>query len=180
MRITGGTLVRRPLEAPKGDRTRPTTDRVREALFSILAARVDLEGARVVDLFAGSGALGLEALSRRAAVCTFVERHAPTLAVARRNARSLGLEDASTFAKADVLTFVGRDLEAADLVLADPPYDLEAVPSLPGLVRPHVASGGLFVLEHDAHHRFEDEPGWVLSRAYGRTVVSLFTGTEPV
>ncbi|MGB3543389.1 RsmD family RNA methyltransferase, partial [Rubrivirga sp.] len=63
MRITGGTLVRRPLDAPKGSRTRPTTDRVREALFSILEARIEVGGARVLDLFAGSGALGLEALS---------------------------------------------------------------------------------------------------------------------
>ena len=175
MRITGGSLARRPIEAPRGDHTRPTTDRVREALFSILASRIDLEGARVLDLFAGSGALGLEALSRGAARCTFVERHGPTLSVARRNARSLGLEDRAAFVRGDALSVLDRDLEA-DLVLADPPYALDALATLPARVRLRLAAGGLFVLEHDARHRFENLPGLIVSRAYGRTVVSVFEG----
>ncbi len=174
MRITGGTLARRPLDAPKGDRTRPTTDRVREALFSMLGSRVDLGGARVLDLFAGSGALGLEALSRGAAHATFVERHGPTLAVARRNAQALGVAGAAAFVRADALAFLERAAEPIDLVLADPPYALPELSALPERVRPLLASGGLLVLEHDTRHAFEDAPGHVLSRAYGGTVVSLF------
>jgi len=177
MRITGGRLARRPIEAPRGDRTRPTTDRVREALFSIVAARMRLDGARVVDLFAGSGALGLEALSRGAAHATFVERHGATLAVARKNAGALGVVSRSAFVRADVLAALAQDggpLGTADLVLADPPYDLEAVPDLPALVCPRLAPGGLFVLEHDARHAFAEARGLVLTRAYGRTVVSVF------
>ena len=174
MRITGGALVRRPLDAPKGGRTRPTSDRVREALFSVLGARLDLGGARVLDLFAGSGALGLEALSRGAAHATFVEHHGPTLAVARRNARSLGVAERADFVRADALAWLGRASGPFDLVLADPPYALLEVASLPSLARPRLAPDGLFVLEHDGRHAFDDAEGHVLSRAYGGTTVSLF------
>ena len=177
MRITGGTLARRPIDAPKGDRTRPTTDRVREALFSALGSRMRLDGARVLDLFAGSGALGLEAVSRGAAGATLVERHGPTLAVARRNARDLGVADRVATVRADALAYADRDAGPYDLVLADPPYDLPEIPALPALVRPLLASGGLFVLEHDARHDFADADGLVFSRAYGRTVVSVFGDT---
>lgn len=174
MRITGGALVRQPLDAPRGSRTRPTTDRVREALFHILGARMDLGGARVLDLFAGSGALGLEAISRGAASCTFVEHHGPTLAVARRNAASLQVADRAQFRRGDAFAALSRGPETFDLILADPPYDLPTLAELPGRVRPRLAPGGLAVVEHDARHVFESEPGHVLSRSYGGTVVSLF------
>lgn len=178
MRIVGGRLARRPLEAPKGRHTRPTTDRVREALFNLLGARTDLAGARVLDLFAGSGALGLEAISRGAAHATFVERHGPTLALARRNAEALGVADRCAFVRADVLTYLRRDGPEADLVVADPPYDLAEIPDLPALARPRLGVGGIFVLEHDARHAFDGAPGHLLARAYGRTVLSLFAAPE--
>ena len=178
MRITGGALARRTIDAPKGARTRPTTDRVREAVFNLLGARVDLGGAAVADLFAGSGALGLEALSRGAAHATFVERHGPTLAVARRNAAALGVEDRAAFVRADAVRTLRRGaLGPLDLVLADPPYDLDVLADLPALVRPALAPGGVLVLEHDARHTFDGAPGWLLSRTYGGTVVSVFGGT---
>ena len=177
MRVVGGRFARRTLEAPKGRRTRPTTDRVREALFNLLGARVDLGGAVVLDLYAGSGALGLEALSRGAARVTFVERHGPTLALARRNAAALGVEGQCTFVRSDVVAAITRGrLAPADLVLADPPYDLDALPDLPALAR-GLAPGGLVVVEHDARHDFRDRAGWLLSRTYGGTVVTVFEGT---
>ncbi len=174
MRITGGTLARRPIDAPKGDRTRPTTDRVREALFSALGSRLDFGGARVLDLFAGSGALGLEAVSRGAAHATLVERHGPTLALARRNAHALGVGDRVATVRADALVHLARAGGPFDLILADPPYDLAELPSLPTLARPRLAPGGLFVLEHDARHAFDGTPGTVWTRSYGRTVLSVF------
>ena len=175
MRITGGALARRTIDAPRGSRTRPTTDRVREALFSALGSRMDLAGARVLDLFAGSGALGLEALSRGAAHATFVEAHGPTLAVARRNAAALGVADRATFARADAFSVLARTPPATvDLVLADPPYGLAGLAALPDAARPHLAPGGLLVLEHDARHAFDAADGWLQSRTYGGTVVSLF------
>ena len=180
MRVTGGALARRTLEAPKGRHTRPTTDRVREALFNLVGARLDLDGAAVLDLFAGSGALGVEALSRGGAHATFVERHGPTLAVARRNADALGLAERAAFVRADALAALrqpaGPLAARFDLVLADPPYSLDALPDLPALARPRLAPGGLLALEHDARHTFDAAPGWLLSRAYGGTVVSLFGG----
>lgn len=176
MRVTGGRFVRRPLAAPRGDATRPTTDRTREALFSALGHRLDWHGARVADLFAGSGALGLEALSRGAAHATFVERHGPTLAVARANAASLGVEADGAFVRADVLAWLSRAGDARfDVVFADPPYALDALPALPDLVRPVLADGGVFVLEHDARHAFD---GAVWTRTWGRTVVSLFAADD--
>lgn len=175
MRIIAGQLRGRALLAPPGRATRPTTDRVREALFNLLAARRPLDGARVLDLFAGTGALGLEAVSRGAASAVFVEAHAPTLGLARRNADRLGVEAACTFLRADVLAFLRRlPIAPFDLAFADPPYELDTLPELPELARPHLAPGGFFVLEHDARHDFTAHPALVLSRPYGRTMISIF------
>ena len=121
MRIIAGAWRGRPLEAPPGQGTRPTADRVRETLFSMLASRLgSFEGLRVADLFAGSGALGLEALSRGAAFAAFVETDSAATAVIRRNCERLG-------AGAQVRLFGGSALalpasEPFDLVFADPPY----------------------------------------------------------
>jgi 16S rRNA (guanine(966)-N(2))-methyltransferase RsmD len=179
MRIIGGRFRGRPLRAPKGRETRPTTDRVREALFNLLAARRPLDGARVLDLFAGTGALGLEALSRGAAAARFVEHHAPTLRLARQNAAGLGVEAACLFLRADAVGFLRRPpAERFDLAFADPPYDLDALPALPDLALAHLAPGGLFALEHDARHDFAGHPALVVSRPYGRTVLSIFAAQE--
>jgi 16S rRNA (guanine966-N2)-methyltransferase len=179
MRIVGGQFGRRTIEAPPGRDTRPTTDRVREALFSLLGSRLEFEDARVVDLFAGSGALGLEAISRGAAHATFVERHGPSLGVARRNAATLGVTALCSFVRADVLVWLRRPSHPADLILADPPYDFAALADLPALVLPHLCPGGWLALEHDTRHDLEQEPGVVTARSYGQTVVSLFEKEEP-
>lgn len=180
MRVTGGRLGRRPLKSPPTDRTRPTTDRVREALFSALTARMPLTDARVLDLFAGTGALGLEAISRGASHATFVEQHGPTLALARRNARDLGVADQCAFLRADALAHLDRPpVGPFDLILADPPYALDALAALPGKAIPHLAPGGLFVLEHDARHDFEHHPACVFARDYGSTRLSIFDAETP-
>jgi 16S rRNA (guanine966-N2)-methyltransferase len=119
MRIIAGKWRGRTIEAPRGLETRPTTDRVRETLFSMLASRLGtFEGLRVADLFAGSGALGLEALSRGAALATFVETDPDAAAVIRRNAEQLGVS-------IEVLTSSALALPQSgpfDLIFADPPY----------------------------------------------------------
>ncbi len=182
MRITGGRYGRRIIDGPpaKDDRVRPTTDRVREALFSILGARMPLADATVVDLFAGTGALGLEALSRGARHVTFVDAHAPTLALARRNARTLGADAQCMFLRTDAVAFLSRGplAPAPDLILADPPYGLGAIPRLPPLALAHLALGGLFLLEHDTRHDFAADPALVLTRDYGGTRLSLFERSE--
>ena len=176
MRIVGGALSGRPIAAPPGRATRPTSERVREALFNLVAARTDLADIAVLDLFAGSGALGLEAVSRGAASATLVERHGPTLAVARANAAALGVAGAVRCVRADALAFLRRPPAGVPfgLAFADPPYDLAEIPALPALARPHLTADALFVLEHDTRHDFSAAPGLVVARAYGQTVVSIF------
>ena len=119
MRIIAGRWRGRPIEAPRGLATRPTADRARETLFSMLASRLgSFEDLRVADLFAGSGALGFEALSRGAAHVTFVETDSAAVAVLKRNAAKLGAEVQVLGASALNLP----NSEAFDLILADPPY----------------------------------------------------------
>ncbi|PCD02921.1 16S rRNA (guanine(966)-N(2))-methyltransferase RsmD [Sphingomonas spermidinifaciens] len=120
MRIIAGTDRGRPLIAPKGDATRPTADRVREALFSMLLSRVgSFEGLAVADLFAGSGALGLEALSRGAATCVFVEQDRAALDALKANGAKLGRK---LDIRAQSVLALGPVAQPLDLILMDPPY----------------------------------------------------------
>ena len=122
MRIISGLYRGRPIIAPKGDTTRPTADRTREALFSMLTSRLgSFEELRVLDLFAGSGALGLEALSRGAASCTFVEQDGAALDCLRTNIAKLGATGAEI--RAQSVMALGPALEPYDLILLDPPYE---------------------------------------------------------
>ncbi len=109
-----------------GRGTRPTTDRVRESLFNVLGARVDFPGLRVLDLYAGSGALGLEALSRGAASAIFVESDARAAAVIERNIAALGAQGAVVRRGAVAAVLAGGAARPVDLVFADPPYEVDA------------------------------------------------------
>ena len=121
MRIIAGTWRGRPIEAPPGHATRPTADRVRETLFSMLASRLgSFEDLRIADLFAGSGALGFEALSRGAASATFVENDAAAVASIRRNADKLGAANRVGILGGSALSLPAH--EPFDLVFTDPPY----------------------------------------------------------
>ena len=122
MRIIAGNWRGRPLIAPKGTETRPTADRTREALFSMLVSRLGtLDGLRVLDLFAGSGALGLEALSRGAAHCTFVEQDSAALDALRTNIAKLGAAPQCDVRAQSVMA-LGPAIAPYDLLLLDPPY----------------------------------------------------------
>jgi 16S rRNA (guanine966-N2)-methyltransferase len=171
VRVIAGELRGRRLVAHPG--VRPTSDRVREAIFDILFSLGGVSGLQVVDLFAGTGALGIEALSRGAASVTFVERDPAAIEALRTNLRSVGLDDAEasgdvTVVRADVDRWVATTASRYDLVLADPPYDYDGwdalVPSLPG---------DLAVLESGAP--IEPAHGWgvLRSRRYGGTIVTV-------
>ncbi len=122
MRIISGQWRSRPLVAPKGDVTRPTADRTRETLFSMLASRLgSFEDLAVLDLFAGSGALGLESLSRGAATCTFVEHDAAALKALETNIEKLGGKVQSDIRRSSVLS-LGSAIKPFDVILMDPPY----------------------------------------------------------
>ena len=132
MKITAGTYRGRRLAAPKGDATRPTSDRVRQAIFNILTHGIegfDLEGAQVLDLFAGTGALGLEAMSRGAKGCTFIDVGTPARAALRENIETLGVAGTSKLLRRDAtdLGFANR-IPPAQLVFLDPPYRKGLVP----------------------------------------------------
>ncbi len=183
MRIVAGRFRGRPLAAPEGLAVRPTSDRTREALFNILvqgriaAAGPGLAGARVLDAFAGSGALGLEALSRGAAEVVFMEEHAATEAALRRNVAALGAEAEATVLRADVL----RPPPAAAhggpcaLVLMDPPYNQGlAEPALAALdAAGWLAPGALVTVELMKTEPFAAPPGFEVldERTYGKAKV---------
>ena len=182
MRIVAGRFKGRRLNAPKGMKTRPTTEKVREALFSLLGP---VEGFRVADLFAGSGALGLEALSRGAAQLAAVDISAQALAVLKDNFRllELGREEARTLRRdlSRGFSFL-NDLGPFDLILADPPYGRDwygvILRKLPAEV---LASTGRLVVETGrGEGQAENDPApgpWVLQtrRKYGQTEISILT-----
>jgi 16S rRNA (guanine966-N2)-methyltransferase len=139
-----------------------------------------LEGAEVLDLFSGTGALGLEAISRGASLVTFVEQKRHVLDYARENAETLGVEDKCIFIQADAVEYLrqykGPEL---DLIMADPPYELDAMRELPDLAVPRLDVDGVFTLEHSSHDWFDEHPHLMTSRPYGRTIVSLFRPPLP-
>jgi 16S rRNA (guanine966-N2)-methyltransferase len=151
---------------PKDSRVRPTADRVREAWMSILGQ--ELSGARVLDLFAGSGALGLEALSRGAASVSFVELNPASLRALDRNIAALGVEEAVTVHRADALRFVERLPSGAfDLVLADPPYSTDQASRLVSLFRQN-PFGRILSVEHRSDLTLGDS-----TRRYGDTAITF-------
>ncbi len=177
MRVIAGELRGRPLTAPRGRATRPTADRVREALFSILGLAV--EGARVLDLFAGSGAMAIEALSRGALEATLVDSSNAAIAAIRSNLYKLGIE--AEVHRQDATAFLQRASSGArqyDLVFLDPPYrDASAFGSeLSSALRPVLASGARVVAESDARAPLELEQLTLLDeRRYGDTMIRIYT-----
>ncbi|WEX08431.1 16S rRNA (guanine(966)-N(2))-methyltransferase RsmD [Chelativorans sp. AA-79] len=180
MRIVGGTLRGRRLASPKSDAIRPTTDRARESLFNVLEHSYpgSVEGARVLDLFSGSGALGIEALSHGASHCLFVEEDASARALVRENIESLGLQGRTRIFRRDA-THLGPvgTMQPFDLVFADPPYGK-------GLAERAIASalsGGwltqdaLIVVEEAAATPFQPPEGVVLHdlRTYSSSTLAF-------
>jgi 16S rRNA (guanine966-N2)-methyltransferase len=167
MRVVAGELGGRRLLAPAGSTTRPTSDRVREATFNSLESSGDVEDADVLDLFAGSGALGIEALSRGARHATFVERDRAALEALRANLASLGLgPDRATVVVGDALaSSSGRRY---DLALLDPPYDYDGWDDLLGRL-----TAGVAVCE--SPRPVDPPPPWRVARvkSYGGTVVTI-------
>jgi 16S rRNA (guanine966-N2)-methyltransferase len=178
MRVVAGRFGGRTLAAPRGRATRPTPERVREALFSILG---DISGERVLDLFAGSGALGIEALSRGAAEATFVDSSGAAVAAIRRNLDALGAE--ASVERRDALAFLVSARSRArqyDLVLLDPPYRQAA-----GLGRelsaglgPVLAPGARVIAESDRRAPLELELDLLDERRYGDTLIRIHGSPE--
>lgn len=182
MRIIAGTAGRIAIKVPTAV-ARPTTDFVRQALFSILGERV--ANARVLDLFAGSGALGLEALSRGAAACTFVDEHRQAVKVITENLAKARL-DGGHAVKSEVAAFLKRDPATYDLIFADPPYwkyhgDKDHVTDLlkSRLLPPRLASGGWLVAEVSSHQKSPEAEDFTLveRREYGSSAILLYSAS---
>lgn len=177
--MVAGLVGGRQLRAPVGRRVRPTSERVREALFNSLGSLGAVEGATVLDLFAGTGALGIEALSRGAASATFVDADLQAVRAVRDNLAATSLAERARVVHADVFRFLAdRPPATVDLAFADPPYAFEDWPRLLALV-----PARLVALEARSH--LDLGPAWrpLRSRRYGGTVVTLarrFDGEPPV
>ena len=158
LRIIGGEFRGRRLHFPDGKGLRPTADRVRETLFNWLQG--ELQGRQELDLYAGSGALGIEALSRGAAGVVFVERARTAAQQLRANLASLGVEGQTRVEQTDALQWLARDGQRYDLVFLDPPYADGLLPQVCGELEQggHLASGAWLYLEQDAAHPWPETP----------------------
>ncbi|TAG09441.1 MAG: 16S rRNA (guanine(966)-N(2))-methyltransferase RsmD [Verrucomicrobia bacterium] len=180
MRIIAGSAGRTPIKVP-GSVTRPTTDFVRQAIFSILGEKI--MNARVLDLFAGSGALGLEALSRGAASCTFVDQQRQATTIIQQNLTKSKLEG-GRIVNADVLSFLSREQQTYDVIFSDPPYwkhhgDVDWIDRLisKNAISPRLAPDGCWVVEMSTYQKTPETAGMQLlhRREYGSSAVLIFS-----
>lgn len=179
MRIISGSFKGRRLTPPKGVDIRPTTDQAREALFNILANRVDLSECEVLDLFSGTGAVSLEFVSRGAKYVTAIELAPRAVKAIRQRCIEWDVENLDVI-QADAFRFISRGMRSFDLVFADPPYDHPNILRIPELVFQNnlLENEGLLILEHSKVHDFEDYEGFVETRKYGHVRMSIFEFTQ--
>ncbi len=180
MRIITGKLKGRNIPIPKTDLLRPTSDRTKESLFSVIAARRYFDETVVLDLFAGSGSLGFEALSRGSKHATFVDNEAAHLEHITKLAKTFEVADLILTVHSDVTEYLERPHASFDFVFADPPYDYYNMEGLIYSVMDNhwLNEDGWFILEHDKRHDFSDLEKCVFSKAYGRTIVSIFMHSD--
>jgi len=177
LKILTGKYKGRTLRTVNDLSVRPATGRVRQTVFDVLTLRGFPDGARVLDLFAGSGSLGIEALSRGAAHATFVESDPRAVECLERNIRMLGCDGIATILHMDAMTYVENGRGEFDLVFADPPYRFGGTRQIPEnlMHRDMVFTGGYVLIEHSKEISFADSPLYTveLEKRFGRTVVSF-------
>lgn len=176
MRIISGKLKGRSVLVPKNFGGRPTTDFAREGLFNVLHNLIDLQGLRVLDLFAGTGAFGLECMSRGATSARFVELSPLHVKFIADNIRHFELKNALV-TKGDVFKSISSIHEKFDLIFADPPFDLDALDKLPDMILKSdlLAEHGIFVLEHGRNQEFSQHPFFLQHRKYSNVHFSFFS-----
>jgi 16S rRNA (guanine966-N2)-methyltransferase len=180
MRIITGKLKGRTIPVPKTGQLRPTSDRTKEGLFSVIDARTYLDNSRVLDLFAGSGNLGFEAISRGAEHCLFVDSDIQHIKQIEKTAKTLGVEEQIRTVATPVESFLGKNSGAFDFIFADPPYDYYNMKGMIEIImnKNWLNEDGWFILEHDKRHDFSDHSFCVFSKPYGRTIVSIFKRSD--
>jgi len=178
MRVTTGRFKGRTLHTVRDLSVRPATDRVRQTVFNVLTHRMVLEGTSVLDLYAGSGSLGIEALSRGAAHATFVESDRDALTFLQDNLERLDCEDETTVLQMDSLHYLRQVTGSFDVIFADPPYAYEATEEIPRLIFSHalLAEEGYLLIEHARTLQFPPAPDYTIGpvKQFGRTVVTFF------
>ncbi len=181
MRIISGSLKGRQISFPKlkstEASTRPTTDFARESLFNILQNWIEIENTQVLDLFAGTGAIGFEFISRGAKQVTFVEKNLICTQHIQAHCDNFKLEKSQyLLARADVFQFLANSRLTFDLIFADAPYSLPQTAHLPNLIfqQPLLNKGGILIVEHDTSHNFANAPYFVETRHYGKSIFSFF------
>lgn len=175
MRIIAGTARGRRLETREGMEVRPTPERVKEALFNIL--QFQIEGRRVLDLFAGSGQLGLEALSRGAKEAVFVDESRESMAVVRRNIASLHMEDRCQTFQCDYAAFLLRKQQPFDIVFLDPPYRSGRLQKALELASGVMSPGGVMIAEHPEDEEVPEQAGSFRrgrSYRYGKIYLTVY------
>ena len=179
MRVITGRFKGRRLTTVGDLSVRPATDRVKQVIFDILATRIDLNESSVLDLFAGTGSLGIEALSRGAAQVDFVEKDEAAARCIEQNLMSLQALDSTIVYRVDALRFVEDCTNTYDLVFADPPYGFERTEEIPARAfhRNLIREDGYLVMEHSTAITFQPNERYALGpvRKFGRTVVTLFS-----
>jgi len=181
VRVITGIARGRRLETLPGESTRPTSEKVKESLFS--AIQFDIEGRRVLDLFAGSGQLGIEALSRGASGCVFVDKNTEAMQVIRRNLQHTGLSEKAQVVGAEAITYLTRPKDRFDLVFLDPPYASGLINPALEAVAPLVNDGGILVCETDADAILPEKVDrFTLIKTYqfGRILVWLYRYTVSI
>ena len=175
MRIISGQFKGRRLQVPTNITARPTTDFAKEGLFNLLNNRIDFEGIDVLDLFAGTGSIGIEFISRDCKSLISIELNERHCAFIRKVCTELKISNLS-LVKTDVFKFISSCHTQFDMIFADPPYELDNIAEIPGLIFSHnlLRSDGLFVLEHSSKTDFTNHTNFVDHRHYGNVNFSFF------
>jgi len=183
MRIIAGEFRGRSIESVRDLSVRPTTDRVKQTIFDILANRIEFDGLDVLDLFAGSGSLGLEALSRGVKSVTFIDKARKSLDVLEQNVASLGCESQCSIYQADVFWYLKNISRSFDLVFVDPPYKLENIGILPNAIYDSgvLRNGTYVVMEYSRESVIEldGQKYEILKKAFGQTTVLILQAIIP-
>lgn len=164
MRVITGSKRGRRLKTLEGNDVRPTTDKVKESVFNII--QFDIEGRNVLDLFSGSGQLGIEALSRGASMCTFVDSSRASLGVTSENIKAVGFEKESRAVLSDALSFLDRDLNKYDLAFLDPPYKAGLMSEALIRLLSHMTKGSTVVCETDSSEELPESVGDFSAKTY--------------
>jgi len=182
MRVIAGLYKGRVLHTVKDLSVRPATGRVKQTVFDILVNRMDLAGARVLDLFAGSGSLGIEALSRGASRVVFVEENEQAASCIEDNLELLGCVASAEIHSVDAMAFHAPEGRPFDLVFADPPYAFSSTPEIPGMIASEgmLRRDGYLVIEHSTGTEFPANDTYAVGpvKRFGRTAVTFFRSTS--